>query len=318
MAHMEGKYTKKILTYRRAAWLNELPGGATFETCLRQALAKLQTVGHTAIVRDSGQEIKCLKREIRPRGGVCLHITAVTPGGEASIISRKGMEAASELDVGTVTPPPDNDFMDGDVFIFVRNNSLCICSNQIHDGTIRSYFFQLFGKAKLSEDTGKFDIVSVADLERVKFIHDHGIKSITLNAALYKASSDLAHNVKRTRGVAGVVAKFLNAMVGKEHDVTNDSIMVTLTVETDGRVRKHLGLGEQRLEHWAVDLVTHEDPDDNYVIKTKDNQFIRPKELKVQKLGNILVKGNSVDRDDAWKELLAFYGDLCDKGAIEE
>jgi hypothetical protein len=89
-------------------------------------------------------------------------------------------------------------------------------------------------------------------------------------------------------------------------------------VETDGRIRKHISLGEQRLEHWAVDLVQHEQPSDDYVIKTKDNQFIRPNELKVQKLCNVLVRGNSVDRDDAWKELLAFYGDLCDKGAIEE
>ena len=176
----------------------------------------------------------------------------------------------------------------------------------------------LFQKAKLSDISTRFDLISVANLERVKFIHDHGIKSITLNAALFKASHDLSRNRGRTRGGPGAVAKFLTAMFGKENDVTNDSIIVKLTLETDGRVRKHITLGEQRLEHWAVDLVTHEEAGDDYVIVTKDKQVIRPDELKIQKLCRILTKGNSIDREQAWKELLDFYADLCESGAVEE
>jgi hypothetical protein len=318
MVPAASKYIQKALSYRRADWLQEPPAGATFESFLRQALAKLATVGQSAIVRDSGQVLSCAKRDVRPKGGVFLHITAVTPGGEASVIRSKDIEAAEELDVGTVTPPEDQEFMDGDVFLFVRKNSVCVCSNAIHDGTIGHYFYRLYAKAKLNDASQKFHIVSVADIDRVKFINDHDIKSITFNAALYKASNDMLKNAKRTRGAAGAVAKFLTAMLGKERDVTKDSLVIHLTLETDGRMKKHLRLGESRLTQWALDLVTNEEADDDYAIVTTDNQVIRPHELKVRKISNILVKGNSVDREDAWKALLAFYGELCDSGAVEE
>jgi hypothetical protein len=318
MASETPKYVRKMLGYRRAMWLGDDLPSADFERFVRQALTKLTTIASTAITRDSGQVLSCLSRELRPKGGVFLHVTAMTPGSEASVISRSGMDSSSGMDVGTLSAPDGSEFMNGDVFLFVRKDNVCVCANAIHDGTIRNYFHNLFQKAQLNELSTKFDLVSVANLERVKFIHDHGIKSITLNAALFKASNDLARNSRRTRGGPGAVAKFLTAMFGKENDITNDSIVVKLTLETDGRVRKHIKLGEQRLEHWAVDLVTHEEPGDNYVIVTKDKQVIKPDELKVQKLCSVLVKGNSVDREDAWKELLDFYADLCETGAVEE
>ena len=54
MASDKSRYTHKMLSYRRAMWLNETPGAAHFEHFVRQALAKLQTVSDTAITRDSG------------------------------------------------------------------------------------------------------------------------------------------------------------------------------------------------------------------------------------------------------------------------
>ena len=318
VAATSGSYVEKTLSYRRADWLETPSGSATLESFLKQALTKLQTVGHTAVARESGQVLSCAKREIRQRGGIFLHVTAITPGGEASVISSKDTDAAPELDILTVTPPIDNEFVDGDVFLLVRKDSICVCSNAIRDGTIAHYFYKLFEKAKLTDQSTKFHIVNVADIDKVKFIQDHKLKSITLNASLYKASNDALKNAKRMRGAPGAVAKFLKALLGRDNDVNNDSINVHITIETDGRVRKHLSLGEHRLESWALDLVKNEQSDDSYTIVTADRQIIRPNELKMQKLCNIHVKGNSVDRECAWKELLDFYKDLCEKGAVEE
>ena len=315
---MSRSYVEKTLSYRRADWLEPPSGSATLESFLKQALTKLQTVGHTSVVRESGQVLSCAKREIRPRGGIFLHVTAVTPGGEASVISNKDTDAAAELDISVTPPPTDNDFVDGDVFLLVRKDSICVCSNAIRDGTIGHYFYKIFNKAKLIEQSTKFHIVNVANIDRVKFIQDHKLKSITLNASLYKASSDAVKNARRMRGAPGAVAKFLKALLGKDNDVNNDSLIVHITLETDGRVRKHLSLGENRLESWALDLVNNEQSDDSYTIVTADKQIIRPNELKVQKMCNIPVKGNSVDRESAWKELLVFYKELFEEGAVEE
>ena len=81
-----------MLSYRRAVWLGDDLQSIEFERFVRQALNKLPTVSDTAITRDSGQVLSCISRELRTKGGVCLHVTAMTPGSEASVISRAGIK----------------------------------------------------------------------------------------------------------------------------------------------------------------------------------------------------------------------------------
>lgn len=311
------EHKKKILTYRRADWLEDLTANVHFESFVRQALSKLTTVGQTSIKRDNGQILTCVAKLPKSHGGIFLHISAATPGEQASVISNRKLDEVETIDLGTIEAPDGNDFVDGDVFIFVRQNNVCVCSTGIHDGTIGYYFYRLFAKAQLNEKSGKFLLRNVADLEKIKFLHDHPIKSITLNAALFQASSTRAKDSQRARGVVSAVGKHVNAVFGKENDVTNDSLMVELTIKTDGRIRKHLGLGQKKLEQFAVDLVKNQEANDDFVIITRDNQRITPNELRIQKLVEVPAKAKSVDRDEAWKVLIEFYNDLCDTGAVE-
>jgi hypothetical protein len=76
VAATSGSYVEKTLSYRRADWLETPSSSATLESFLKQALTKLQTVGHTTVARESGQILSCAKREIRARGGIFLHVTA--------------------------------------------------------------------------------------------------------------------------------------------------------------------------------------------------------------------------------------------------
>ena len=68
VAATSGSYVEKTLSYRRADWLETPSGSATLESFLKQALTKLQTVGHTAVARESGQVLSLRKARDLPAG----------------------------------------------------------------------------------------------------------------------------------------------------------------------------------------------------------------------------------------------------------
>ena len=53
-----------------------------------------------------------------------------------------------------------------------------------------------------------------------------------------------------------------------EIDEFDDSLRVQVTIKTDGRVRKHLSLGEKRIEKLASDVVEHAETTDDFEIIT--------------------------------------------------
>jgi len=81
--------------------------------------------------------------------------------------------------------------------------------------------------------------------------------------------------------------------------------MVTLKV--DKRHRAGISLGYERLEELAVNVIEHQEKDDEYVIVTKDGERIKPFEIVLHSIVEIDGIGKSVDRDQAWEALLNYY-----------
>src|SRR5439155_20179683 len=114
-------------------------------------------------------------------------------------------------------------------------------------------------------------------------------------------------------GLLGAVAREIKTLQGKPYDVTPDSLRVVLTIKTDGR-SKHLALGEKEIEELAIDVINNTEPDDDYVIITGTGQKITPKEIFMKTTALIEADGKTVDRDQAWHQLLSFYNQLRDNG----
>ena len=45
-------------------------------------------------------------------------------------------------------------------------------------------------KAKLPEDCRKFDMLTVADMSKIKMLHKPGVKELEIRATMFKASAD--------------------------------------------------------------------------------------------------------------------------------
>ena len=313
-------YKTKSLTYRRAIWLDEASTN-DLEKFIRSAANKLKTAAERQFGSGEGRILSCAKLELLRAGGVFLHVTAMTPGEAASIIKTDAIDQRQDIAVETLSPPTNSEFMDGDVFLLIVGNHLCLCSNILRDSTLRHYLLKLLEKANVGSGAAAFDIKPVASKDIVKLINDSAISSITLNAAMYEASNKAAKQKSHTIGALGAVGKYLGAMVGRQNDVTNDSLSIALTIKLDRRSKTHTGLGEEKLHSWALDLAksaVREFDDADFVIKLQDNRTITPNELKIVKAISLPTHGKSVNREEVRKVLVDFYNELCTNGTIED
>jgi hypothetical protein len=164
---------EKTISYRRAVWLEGVHG-LTLEKCLKDALRNLKTVDERTVIQH-GQHKKCLNSKDGSSGGVFLHFAVDTPGEYASVVP-KAPPGASELDLGIVEPPADGEWLDGDAFLFIRHDHMCMCTTALRDAAISTYLYDLFKKAEVRKDSDKFDLQKIADVTKLKMLHSQGVR----------------------------------------------------------------------------------------------------------------------------------------------
>ncbi len=283
---------------------------------MRDAHAKLKTVDERTITRSSGQCVKSAKFADDREVGVFLHLTADTPGEEASIVP-VAKSGSTEIEVGTAQPPPENEFMDGDAFLYVRGDHVVLCTTALRDGSIRSFLHEFFRKSKIRHDADQFDLMKVANLDKIKVMRSQGVKEIEVRATMFAATAAYNKRLDQAQGMLGAVAKHFKKILGKPNDVTEDSLRIFVTIKTDNRFTKNLSLGEKNIEFVAEKIINEHQDDDDFVIHTQSGQRITPTEIYVRSNVHVQRKGKSVDRDKAWIELKKFYDVLTSSGAIE-
>lgn len=106
-----------------------------------------------------------------------MHIAADTPGEEASIVP-KAKKETEELDVGTVAAPTDAEFLDGDAFLYVKDDHVCMCTTGLRDGAVRQFLYEFFDKANLGRYATRFDLMKVANVDKLKMLRTQGVKEI--------------------------------------------------------------------------------------------------------------------------------------------
>jgi hypothetical protein len=306
---------EKTVSYRRAEWLNDDPTSLNLGMCLKQAADTLKTVDERTIIRANGQQVRLVS--MKPsKGGHLLHFTADTPGEAASIVPKKAI-IADEIQVGTAAPPADAEFMDGDAFLYVNQNDVCFCATGLRDSTIRHVLQDFFRLARIRKDADQFDLLKIANVNKVKLLQSQGVAEIELRSTLSVATVSYNRRKHQPQGILGAAAKQVKAILGKEHDVTSDALRVMLTIKSDKR-RLGIALGEKRLKTLATSVINDQENDDEYVIITKGGQRIGPNEILMRSTVMIDAIGKSVQRDKAWKELYSFYETLASSGALEQ
>jgi hypothetical protein len=304
----------KTVSYRRAEWLEDDPR-RTVEKYLRNANVKLATVKDRWVLLGE-QTVRLAKVENERTGGLLLHLTTETEGEAASYIP-KAAPNSTEFSLRTQPPPANAEWLDGDAFVYVVDNHVCICTTAVSDVAVKLFIWDYFKKANLPAGADKFDLLKKADISKIKLIRTQGVKELEIRASMYKASASYQQRKAHIMSALGIASKHIKAVLGRPHDVNPDALQVILTLKTDER-EKGLALGEKEIENIAADIVRNAQADDSFVIVTQTGQRITPDEMFVKTSILIERDGKTVDRDGAWAELVIFFNNLKADGVLEQ
>lgn len=121
----------------------------------------------------------------------------------------------------------------------------------------------------------------------------------------------------KTSGILRKIASHIQTIVGAEKEDFDDSLRVEVIIKTDERSRKHLTLGEKRIEDMAKDVVKNFEQDDDFTIVTNSGQKIKANEIFLTEVVLIDGHGKSVKLQRAWDALSDFYKSIKKAGALE-
>jgi hypothetical protein len=304
----------KTISYHRAEYTIDNPQTITLGSCIKQATDSLKTASQRTISRSGGQFIRLAMHKADNDHGHYLHLTADTPGEAASIVPKIDLQTTT-FQVGTTLPPVGSEFMDGDAFVYVKGNHICICATTLKVGAVAQFLYRFFEIAKIRKDADQFHFVNAPDAARMARIASTGVKSIELKTSLYSATMDYNKRKGQVFSVFLLVSKFFKAMLGSEHDVTPDALRVMITLSSDKRAHG-LIIGQKRLNIVATNVLETEQDDDEFTIALNNGEKIKPGEMFLKTKVDIAVKGKSVDRDEAWEKLAEYYKSLVKNGAF--
>lgn len=196
------------------------------------------------------------------------------------------------------------------IFAFARRTFEIARSNT----SLKSFF----GKPKLGRTPHVFSFKKIADISKIKLLHSQGVREVEIYGVLYKATADYTQRKHQAIGSLGAIGKFFKTLIDKPHDVTPDSLTVSVTLKVDRRFSKSISVGYKNIEAIAEDLVKNQSDDDEYAIVTKQGQRITNNEIFVKTKVPIDREGNTVQRDKAWREVSSFFDSLNRSGVLEE
>ncbi len=305
---------KKTLSYHRAKFFVDDHAAINLGMCIKQATDKVP-VPDRFVQRTEGRIMRLAHFKTDDKKGCFLHLTVDTPGQYTSVVPKTVVET-TEVKISIIPPPNDAEFMDGDAFLYVRGNDICLCATTVKSTSIVLFLRQFFLTAGIRKEPIDFSFMHAADTNKLASIQRSGVKHIAIRGTVYKASVDHMKRKDSAMGLLGIVSRQARALLGAPHDVSDDALQVEVTLHIDGRHQKGITLGHRRLQSIAADLVTHEEVSDDYIIVTNDSDEIRPSEVVKRVKREIESMGKSIQRDAAWEHLLEYYEELSKDGSF--
>jgi hypothetical protein len=306
----------KTLIYHRAEYFGNNAATVNLAMCIKLATDKRTTANERQVSRPDGQTVRLAHMQPDSDKGFLLHLTVDTPGEYASVVP-KVSETTTEIQVGTVAPPNDSEFMDGDAFLYVRGNDVCLCGTSTTIGTVRLFFYKFFEEAAIRHDATSFHFLNALDPDKIEFIMRNGVKEIDLSGTLHRASIDYAKRKTQAVGAFDWLRKQFNGLIGSPHDVAPDGLRVMVTLKLDRRA-KGFAIGHKKLEKIAISIIENQEDIDEYSIITDNNQKVRPSEIVLRSQVELDRLGKSVGRAQAWRALMDYYRELSDTGRLTQ
>ena len=304
---------ERSLIYRRAEWFGNIPPQASFEWCLREALHKLPYIVDNRITREDGVTAEVRHYDVQ-QNGVYLHVAAYTPHEDMSVVPMA--DRVPQADLNATPAPEGTEFMDGDLMLKVTGNNVVLCPSGLREGFVGQYFRLLFQQAQMENWTEDFDLLKIANVDKVEQIEREGVKAIRLDVGLYEEGVEEIRRTMR-RSLNDELRDWLLSMFMDDPDLQQlrqeENLNARLLITWDGR-RGGGQIGLRRLAEMSTQLVGEEE--EGYTVETRSGATIRAQELNLRKKVVLQAFGKTVNHQNAWREIKRYFDELEENGAL--
>jgi hypothetical protein len=326
MAGKNPSHKMKKFYYRRAKWDGQ--NKLTLETLLTDAHEQLDTVGKRSFSVSSGTEIR--GANYKTDKGLYLQVASYVPGEPTSIIDKS--KRSKQSTVSAQNAPDGKDYLDGDVFVFVKDNHVILCPSGVRENVVETYIWNILRAFDKKDIAKSFELDKVAKTNKLRMIKDEGVKEIDLNTSLYEASLlHMDRNNPKISGIKKAIADQMTAIFGKDQDLKDikekENVNIRISLKYDGQeARKHLKepefgeSGKKRLERTAEQIIAEYEAEheNGFVIVTGAGNRITSDEIRVSDSFSVETLGKSLSKASAWTKLKEYHDRLNADGVFKQ
>lgn len=288
------------------------------QAIIAKARKKKKTVGDSEVELGGGDVVR-IQHYKAASGSLFLHLARYVPGVVASTLLPKA--AGEEDDEGSQPAPKGKEFKEGDCFLLVKGFNVLYCGHGISYQKAALYLSQLFRAAKLHDESSGFDLAPASNLNKLKLLQEHGVRSVELATNAFSMSLPKSQRDKWIAKALGSVGDELKALVLKDKSVVEqkalEDLLVNVEVRLDGNTKASQSAQKFIEELAETVLDDKEAPISEFVIVTQNNERITSSQIRLQSTIKVDKKDNSVSHNSVWAEL-GHYLDVIAAGNLLE
>lgn len=292
-----------------------------FENAILSARKIKSTVADSEITLP-GKEVLRIQHHRPPNSSnsyTFLHIVRYFPGDEAPTLRPK--IHASEDNEDAVMAPEGMEFKDGDSFMLISKHHVLFTSNGISLNKTMFYLRRYLESAGAPPIEQQFDLTSVGNMDRMKIIHQHGVRSIELSCNAFEIGlSGTSHTGVLSKALKAISDE-ISAMVTKDDTIAEqrakEDILVNVELRLDGNTRA--SLASQALIKKMGEAVLDDDlPVSEFAIVTKSDERISAEEVRLQASIKVIKDDGSVNHESVWAEFKRYFLELNKANLLEQ
>lgn len=288
------------------------------QAIIAKARRKKKTVGDSEVELGAGDVVR-IQHYKASSGHILLHLARYVPGVVASTLLPNA--TAEEDDEGSQSAPKGKEFKEGDCFLLVKNFHIIYCGHGISHQKAALYLSQLFRAANLHDESSGFDLTPASNLDKLKLLQEHGVRSVELATNAFDMSLPKAKRNKWIAKALGSVGDELRALVKKDQNTIEqkalEDLLINIEVRLDGNTRAAQS-AQDFIEELAESILDDDEaPISEFVIVTQKNERITSSQIRLQASIKVEKKDNSVSHNSVWSELSG-YLDVISAGNLLE
>ena len=306
------KTKQKTMFYKRICWINV---AYDMENLMKEAHTALTTTAQRAFEYNDGH-IQGSSFETRSNGFLC-HVAFFVHTQQASLIPIPSDDKTTETFL--LAPPDNKNYLQGDVFFLIKNNHIIVCTSGLAEHAVVVYMRGMLEAVGRSSLAMEFSVESIMNEKKLDVLKE-GVKSLSLNTAIYTASVD--HHARRVQENSTIADKLVSSIkdVLAEFVITSDeskdikdkeNLSVKVELSFDGRKKGEISKG--KLQALASDSLDEE----GFTIVTKNDKKITFNEIRLHEKIPLAVSGTSVSKEAAWNSMGAYFNKLKSTGMLE-